>query len=228
MSFIIPINKRLSTAFGVRPKTFRDFIFSKKKFEGPDSTGFRNRGLGGITQVWLAAGYELNKTISLGLETSYLFGTLEDSVSFGVLPLSSNFNFISLYKRKISQFVFKPGIHLRIPVNESKSTYFAFGGTADLGNSIGFKEYRTFTIKGAGSQQDTLQDGDKSSFKRSVTYSAGFSLFNPEAGSVSAEFDWIEAAGENAENSAIRAHNAIAVRLGGEYTIGTKKSTRYF
>jgi len=227
LSFIIPISQRLSTAFGVRPKTFRDFVFAQKKYEGSDSLGFRNRGSGGITQVWLAAGYELNKTISLGLEASYLFGTLQDSVSFGALPASSNFNFISIYKRKVSQFVFKPGIHLRIPVNASKSTYLALGGTADLGNSIGFSEYRTFTIKGAGNQQDTLQDGNKSSLKRSVTYSGGVSLFNPEVGSVSAEVDWIDAAGENEENSIIKPHNALAVRLGGEYTIGTKKSTRY-
>jgi hypothetical protein len=227
LSFIIPITKRLSSAFGIRPKTFRDFIFDQKRFEGADSLSFRNRGLGGITQVWFASGYELNQTISLGLEASYLFGTLEDSVSFGVLPASTNFNFISIYKRKVSQFVFKPGIHLRIPVTANKSTYLAFGGTADLGNSIGFKEYRTFTIKGAGSQQDTLQDGNRSSLKRSVTYSAGFSLFNPEVGSINAEFDWIEAAGENDENTIVKARNAIAVRVGGEYTIGTKKSTRY-
>jgi hypothetical protein len=227
LSFIIPITKRLSSAFGIRPKTFRDFIFDQKRFEGPDSLSFRNRGLGGITQVWFASGYELNQTISLGLEASYLFGTLEDSVSFGVLPASTNFNFISIYKRKVSQFVFKPGIHLRIPVTANRSTYLAFGGTADLGNYIGFKEYRTFTIKGAGSQQDTLQDGNSSSIKRSVTYSAGFSLFNPEVGSINAEFDWIEAAGENDENTIVKAHNAIAVRVGGEYTIGTKKSTRY-
>ena len=227
MSFIIPINKRLSTAFGIRPKTFRDFIFDQKQFEGTDSLGFRNRGFGGNTQVWLAAGYEVSKTISLGLEASYLFGTLEDSVSFGVLPTTTNLNFISIYKRKISQFVFKPGIHLRFPVTANKSTYLAFGGTADLGNSFGLREYRTFTIKNAGSVQDTLQDGNKSRLKRSVTYSAGFSLFNPEVGSVSAEFDWIESAGENSENAIVKAHNAIAVRLGGEYTIGTKKSTRY-
>jgi hypothetical protein len=228
LSFIIPITKRLSSAFGIRPKTFRDFIFDQKRFEGPDSLSFRNRGLGGITQVWFASGYELNQTISLGLEASYLFGTLEDSVSFGVLPASTNFNFISIYKRKVSQFVFKPGIHLRIPLTANKSTYLAFGGTADLGNSIGFREYRTFTIKGAGGQQDTLQDGNRSSVKRSVTYSAGVSLFNTEVGSINAEFDWIEAAGENDENTIVKTHNAIALRLGGEYTIGTKKSTRYW
>ena len=228
LSFIIPINKRLSTAFGIRPYSVRDFVFNQKRYEGGDSIGFRSRGLGGVTQVWLAAGYELHKSISLGLEASYLFGTLEDSVSFGVLPEFLNFNFISIYKRKVSQFVFKPGIHLRFPINEKKGTYFGIGATADIGNVIGFREYRTFTIKGTGSQKDTLQNGNQSSLKRAITYSGGVSVFNPEVGTLSAEVDWVQAQDQTEENTLVKNHNALAVRIGGEYMIGTKKSTRYF
>jgi len=228
LSFIIPINKRLSTAFGVRPHSARDFVFYQKEFQGIDSLGFKNRGLGGVTQFWLAAGYELNRTISVGLETSYLLGTLEDSVTFGVLPKNLNFEFISIYKRKVSQIVFKPGIHLRFPVGAKKSSYLAFGATADIGDRINFREYRTFTIKGVGDQKDTLQNGNASNLRRPITYSYGLSLFNPEVGSLSAEFDWVQAPGQTDENRVMKNHNAIAVRIGGEYMIGTKKSTRYW
>ncbi len=227
LSFIIPISTRLSSGFGIRPFSSRDFVFFDKRQVNVDTIGTRTRGLGGISQVWVSSGYELNRFLSLGIEASYLFGTLEDSVSFGVLPKSSNYSFISIYRRKVSQFIFKPGLHFRLPVNKERKSFLALGLTADLGNRVKFKKYRTFAIQGTGDQRDTLDSGTKESLERPIIYTAGISFFDFEKGSLSFEIDWIKAPNANEENTIVTPKDAFGFRLGGEYTIGTKKSTRY-
>ena len=226
-SIIIPVHKKVTTSLGIKPFTVRDFVFNQKvPYPDGDTLGFRSRGLGGTTQFFISNSVQIGSNLSLGLEASYVFGTLEDSVSFGALPVTNNFNFISIYKRKVSQILVKPGIHIRIPLAK-ENTFFSFGATADIGSAIQYKNFRTFTIKGAGAEKDTLENGNSASLDRPLTYSGAIGIFNPFKGSISAELDWIKAPGQNDENSIVQNSDAFAVRLGGEYMIGTRKSTKY-
>lgn len=227
-SVSIPIAKRLTTAFGIRPFSNRDFIFSQIRKLGGDSIQYASRGSGGTAQAFLSGGYRLNSYISIGVETGFVFGTLEDSVKFGTLPISGNFTFITLNKRKVSQFTFKPGLNFRYPLNKENQTYFSFGATADLSKKFAFRSYQTFIVKGAGEAAEILDDGSRNFLKKPTAWSLGVSLYRTLAWSVNAEYDYWNANGVANNESGLAFKNGYGIRLGGEFSPGTKKSTRYF
>lgn len=227
-SISIPISKKLTTAFGIRPFTNRDFNYSQVKFIGGDSISFASRGSGGTSQAFLSAGFRLNSYISLGLESGYVFGTLEDSVKFGSLPISGNFTFISLNKRRVGQFIFKPGVHIRYPVKGDDNQFFAFGATADLNPNFAFQNYQTFVVKGAGNIADIIDDGSKGVLKRPLAWSFGLAWYKSLHWSANLEYDFWSANGLTNNEGGIQYQNGYGLRLGGEYSPGTKRSTSYF
>jgi hypothetical protein len=227
ISFLIPVSKKFSAGFGARPYTIRDFIFFEKQLIGGDSIGLRTRGLGGTSQFFFSLAYKISPKVRIGLESSYILGTLEDSVSFGILPSDINFNFISVRQRRVSQFVFKPGLHLVFPLSGSSGRFLNFGATADLSGRLGYRDFSFFTIKGLGGQRDTLSNNINGTFRRPLTYSFGISLLSQESWSVGLDADYQVAPPQNEENLLVKNKNAFSVRLGGEYIMGTKKSTRY-
>lgn len=227
-SVSIPISNRLTTAFGIRPYSNRDFIFSQIRKLGGDSIQYASRGSGGTSQAFLSGGYLINSYISVGLETGFVFGTLEDSVKFGTLPISGNFTFITLNKRKVSQFTFKPGINVRYPLNLKTQTYLSFGATADLSQNFGYRNYQTFVVKGAGEAAEVLDNGSKGTLKKPTAYSFGLALYRSLAWSINGEYDFWNASGIANNESGIAYRQGYGIRLGGEYSPGTKKSTRYF
>jgi len=229
ISFVIPIKRGFSMAAGVRPFTNRDFNYSQKTVLGADTLGLRTRGTGGTTQVFLAGGYKIHKNIRVGLETSYVFGTLQDSVIFGILPSDKNFSFINLSKRRISQITFKPSLHLNFPISEEENTYFGIGAGADVGGAYATKTYNTFSIKGVAGETDTLGYGDKSSLQSAKTYKVGFGYYKPLNWSLNADFEYISTSGLLPDQGQSYTYkDAKVARLGFEVSPGTKRSTRYF
>lgn len=227
VSLTVPISKAITSSLGIRPYSFRDFLYTQKSFSGTDSLQFRTRGSGGLTSIFFSNALKIGSNLSLGLEASYLFGTLQDSVTFGALPTTSNFSFFSIHKRRVSQIQVKPGLHLRMPLPKWDNTYLSVGATADIGEALNYRSYRYFAIKGAGAQRDTIDEGSRQKLNRPLTYSGGFCLFSPGKGSVSVEYDYTTYSGNASENQRVQNVAGSAVRLGGEYTIGTRKSTKY-
>jgi hypothetical protein len=227
ISFAIPISGKIKAGFGVKPFTSRDFVFFEKQFAGGDSIGVRSRGLGGTTKFFVSCAYKISPAVRIGLETSYILGTLEDSVSFGSLPADVNFNFISVRQRRVSQFLFRPGVHVVIPLSRAAGRFLNFGATADLGSRIAYRDFSFFTVKGIGGQRDTLQNNSPGSLQRPLTYSFGMSLVTQEKWALGFDADYVAAPAQTDENTLIKNKNAFSIRLGGEYLIGTKKSTRY-
>ena len=228
LSVSLPVHKRVTTAFGVRPHTHRDYIFYQTQTVGGDSIHYRSHGMGGTSQVFISTGVQVFQNISIGLEMGYVFGTLEDSLSFGTLPRSTNFTFVSINKKRVGQFVFKPGIHIRHPLAGKENTYLAFGATADLTGRYRYKNYQTFVVQGSGDAPDLLDDGTRLHINSPTTWSFGFGYYKSLAWSVAAEGDFINGNGVSNGEGGIAYQNGYALRLGGELSPGTKKSTRYF
>ncbi len=227
ISMVVPLSKRVSVAGGIRPFSMRNFSYTEIVQSGSDSIGLKTRGTGGTTQFFMAGGYRIHKNIDIGMEASYIFGTIQDSVIFGVLPETSNYTFINIQKRKVSQFVLKPGIHLNLPFPGKEDVFMGLGATADIGDALSFRKYNTFTVLGAATQIDTLEYDQKSSIRRPVGYHFGLSLYKPLNWSVSAEVDYTKAAGISNEGLNFTYADALTYRAGFEFSPGTKKSTRY-
>lgn len=227
ISFTVPIHKKIGAAFGVRPFSTRDFVFFDKQYLSNDSIGIKTRGSGGTTQFFISSGVKIAKGLSIGLETSYIMGTLEDSVTFGALPSEANFNFISVDQRKVSQFLFKPGMQWLFPLKKDSKKYLCFGAAADLGGVVQYKKFNFFTIKGSGGNRDTLALDQTGKINRPLTYTAGIGFIKDQNWGIGLDLEYAQAPEQSAENSLVKNKDALSVRIGGEYTIGTQKSTRY-
>lgn len=224
----IPFSPKYAMAFGIRPFSNRDFLFTQTRFVGGDSIEYASRGSGGTAQAFLSAGYRINDYISVGLEAGYVFGTLEDSVKFGSIPVSNNFTFITLNKRKVSQFTFKPGINIRFPIRKDDNQYLSLGSTLDLNPTFQYRNYQTFVVKGTGSAQEQVDNGSKGTIQRPTSLSFGLSWYKMLFWSLSLEGDYWRGKGVNNEEGAIVYRDGYSLRLGGEFSPGTKKSTAYF
>jgi len=227
ISMIVPLSKRFTVAAGIRPFSMRNFSYSEITESGSDSIRLKTHGTGGTTQFFLAGGYRIHKKIDIGIEASYIFGTIQDSVIFGVLPENSNYTFINIQKRKFSQFVLKPGVHLNLPFPGKEGVFIGVGATADLGNALSFRKYNTFKVLGASNQIDTLEYDKKSSIQRPVGYHIGMSLYKLMNWSISAEVDYTKASGISNDGLNFTYADAMTYRAGFEISPGTKKSTRY-
>jgi len=226
LSIVVPLTNSISAGAGIRPYSAREFTYQQLRRAGSDSIGVRTRGLGGLSQTFLSCGIRIHKNISLGLEGSYVFGTLEDSIAFGVLPSFINYTFISISKRKVSQFLLKPGVQLTFPFPGSESSFIAAGFTSEIGNQFSLKKYNQFSVAGTGIK-DTLENEVPSSIPRPVAMKFGLGIFSPLSYSINAEAEFTRAGNLASDGSGFAYSDAITWRLGGEYCPGSKRSTTY-
>ena len=226
LALVVPLSGRISAGFGIRPYSFREFIYENIRYASTDSIGLRIRGSGGLSQVFMASGIRINKYLGIGLEASYVFGTLEDSVTFGVLPSSVNYQFSNILKRKASQFMFRPGLHFMKPISAGKKPLFlSLGCSADLIQQISLRRYNQFAIPGTNFR-DTLEFETAASIRKPKIIRAGVGLFSPSYWSVSAETEYQQADFIPSEGR-VNFSNQFSWRACAEYRPGTDRSTAY-
>ena len=225
LSLLIPLGETISAGAGIRPYSSREFTYQSIRRAGTDSIGLRTRGSGGLSQAFLSFGLRINRHISLGLEGSYVFGTLEDSITFGVLPSTINYTFSNLLKRRVSQFLLRPGLHLMSVVSKEKGVFIGGGFSTELGSRLSTRRYNQFSIPGTF-VLDTLEDGISGYIVRPLSMKAGLALFSPQSWSASAEAEFINADNLSPEDG-IRYRNTLSWRFSGEFCPGTKRSTSY-
>jgi hypothetical protein len=227
VSISVPVKKGFTMAMGIHPFSSRDFAYSTVRKLGTDSLSILSRGTGGLARAFLAAGLRLHKNLHIGLDAGYIFGTLEDSVQFGILPQNLNFSFINIRKRKVSQVQFRPGIQFQIPVPGKEGVFIGAGFTADLGGKLKYKNYNTFSVDGISAETDTLDYESKSNIELTSVYKGGISYYKPLNWGIHAEAQFQPAGSADPEAALVRPADAFSYRLGFEISPGTKKSTRY-
>jgi len=94
------VSKKTGIAFGLRPYSSVNYKFQKDKVILDGNTSYTKyiEGYGGINQFYASAGTELNKRLSAGITTSWLFGSLQrttlysgSSISLGILKHETDF-----------------------------------------------------------------------------------------------------------------------------------------
>lgn len=225
LSVCMPLSGRISGGLGIRPFSFRDYTFREVRYASGDSIGLRTRGSGGLSQAFLSFGFRLSRNWSLGIEASYVFGTLQDSVTFGVLPSSLNYSYGNIVKQKTSQLMFRPGIHFMQLISKEKEIFIAAGVSADPVSRLSVKRYNQFLIPGT-IYSDTLEFEVKSAIDRPPVLKTGISLFSPQFWSISLEADYTKPTISGAAEG-LRYVNAWSWKAGGEFRPGSQKSTSY-
>ena len=87
-------------------------------------------GSGGTSQAYFATGFKVTKGFSLGLRTSYLFGSIRRETIF--LVENTNYQTANLERNAFSDFTFGFGAAYSIELEEN-AEYLNFGVTYDLG-----------------------------------------------------------------------------------------------
>lgn len=150
LAFAFPLSKRISASFGLLPYShvgYKISLFEKSDIIG--NTKFTSEGNGGINSFYGALAVELAPWISLGLNASYLFGSI-DKTRWLSFPDSSYY--YSIRERNsmlVSDFLLSGGLHLRPKIGKYQiNTGLTFNMPTKISitaDSIGFTYLETST-----------------------------------------------------------------------------------
>lgn len=128
--------KHLGVSFGIIPFTNIGYNYSISGYlNGDKSTTFTNtyNGSGGMHQIYLGAGWEFVKGLSIGANVSYIWGDIDRSVvnsySDGYINTLSKY-----YTATISSYRIDFGLQYTLPLNKKNS--LTLGLTYGLGHKL--------------------------------------------------------------------------------------------
>ena len=129
-------SKHLGVSFGIIPFTNIGYNYSISGYlNGDKSTTFTNtyNGSGGMHQIYLGAGWEFVKGLSIGAYVSYIWGDIDRSVvnsySDGYINTLSKY-----YTATISSYRIDFGLQYTLPLNKKNS--LTLGLTYGLGHKL--------------------------------------------------------------------------------------------
>lgn len=129
-------SKHLGVSFGIIPFTNIGYNYSISGYlNGDKSTTFTNtyNGSGGMHQIYLGAGWEFVKGLSIGANVSYIWGDIDRSVinsySDGYINTLSKY-----YTATISSYRIDFGLQYTLPLNKKNS--LTLGITYGLGHKL--------------------------------------------------------------------------------------------
>lgn len=177
ITILIPLAKGLGVSAGVLPYSSVGYKFGSTETTNDLSYIKSFSGSGGLSQVYLGAGYKLARTgLSLGANASYLFGTIEHTRSIPTIG-STGSNTSAEYSRlRLKTFKFDMGLQYELTL--SKKDKLTVGAVySPKVNSKGDYEnihYELATSGTAVSADTTAYNSVDAGIPE--TYGAGFSL----------------------------------------------------
>jgi len=219
----VPIGTNAGFIFGLQPNTTVGYSLLEEIKDDADNLTALNlfSGEGGTNRVFLGFGYKLPKNISIGVEASYVFGNIENSL----LNRREDVQLATLNKTdsNIKGFTAKVGVQYDTKINE-KVTLKA-GGVVNLSNELTNKgEEYLFSLLNTGGgiviPRDTIFNGSfESTIKNPIktTISAGLGEANKWYAGIEYSFqDALD--GVLNQNSTVSYESSNRISAGGFYT----------
>ena len=128
--------KHVGVSFGIIPFTNVGYNYSSEGYlNGDRSNTYTNTytGSGGLHQIYLGAGWEMMKGLSLGANISYLWGTIDRSVINSYSDVYVN-TLSKYYKATANSY--KIDLGLQYTLNVDKKNAMTFGLTWGLGHKL--------------------------------------------------------------------------------------------
>lgn len=183
ISFGVPLGRPGGISFGIMP--FSDVGFSYAIPGTIDTVGIRTvyAGAGGTTKAYLGYGVQINKNFSVGVNASYIFGTLEriNSVEFpndiGALNVRTDSS------QYIKGFSFDYGLQYFQPLGNNVNLTIGYAGTA--GSPLNTSTSRVITRTPTSVEDDqenlpvdtvSVDEGMKQRITMPMKHSIGFSI----------------------------------------------------
>ncbi|RTQ48392.1 hypothetical protein EJV47_15580 [Hymenobacter gummosus] len=240
LAFGLPISRRWGVALSLRPLTTVDYKSQRiSTLPAGDQTAqviTEYTGDGGLTQLALSQGIRLAKGLTIGLTSSYVFGSIDRTTSALVVP--SNVSSTEVLKKvatidhvQYNDFAFRAGLHYRYDFNKNLALNAAgvysfqsnLGGTRtqqqDEQNANGTSLLTAPIELGSASGQTVLP----------ASWQAGLSLDNNKNWSISADVarqQWSKY--RDFGTATIPLDDTWRVGLGGEIAPDPSSVTNYF
>lgn len=227
LTFGVPLNDRLSGAFGLVPYSSVGYAISDPSAH-PDFGGYNTifEGEGGLNRVFAGMAYNITDDLSVGMNLNYNFGALvyRQTVTF------DSINFLNIYSersRLFSDVSFDAGVHYRYFIDRERDLYAVAGLSVALPAALGLREdllVQTFRYSGAGIMipKDTVnyQRGERGNVKIPLHLATGFSLQRGDRWLVGLDLslqDWSNYEAFGVKDSLSHSFQAA---VGGQYKVG--------
>lgn len=171
IAIAFPIRKSLGMSIGLLPYTKTGYnIDIVGPVEGSlDTFTTRITGVGGLNKFYIASGFKPLKNLSVGVDFSFLFGSIEQESQI------STDSYVSILDQNYYNGVkLKTGFQYKLPSIKNVET--TIGGTFELPTSLSGKQTRTSTKTTSTGAQITIEDGvenDLDNFELPTSFGLG-------------------------------------------------------
>lgn len=124
ITMLVPLTKGLGLSFGILPFSSVGYQFGSTETTGSLSYTKAYTGSGGLSQAYLGLGYSTPlKGLSLGLNVSYLFGTLEHTRNLPAIT-SSSVTSMEYTELSVKGAKFDIGLQYEFPISKKERLVF--------------------------------------------------------------------------------------------------------
>ncbi len=234
LGLALPAAPKWTVGVSLKPYSFVDFE-SRTSGKVPDTiydTYYYYSGKGAINKVALTNAFQVGKYVSLGLETSYLFGNVRRASESQLLIGDGRDYLVSRTERNsYSDFTFRAGSAVRIPLKKDNKLNLNLGGTYTFGTNLNARQTTSFELSSNSfpvGQPDTLTSNTRGGVTLPSQYRIGASLEWPYRLTLAVDYErqnWSEYRSFANTNDGLT--SAGRIHAGLEY-IPRITSTRYF
>lgn len=242
-----PITRWVATSMGVLPYADKGYeILYEEDDPGFGRATYRYAGSGTITKAFFGAGFDITKSISLGINIYYLFGKQSNNSLIFFLDDNEAYDYSEIERSRLRDFAYQLGVQYDIPLKDNR--FLTIGGTFEHKPEFtAFQDFSRLNIlqTGGGPLIDTLEfrSEEKGTIQLPTTYSLGVSYAKPNKFEINADLyfaKWSKARffgesfntllnpdGRTGINS-VNAVNQSRFSIGGEYIPEAASIRSYF
>ena len=224
LNLTLPANLRWTMAFSIRPHSAVEYTtrsYRRLNVLGLDSLIYGYEGKGGITKLSFSNGVRIGKEFYIGLESSFLFGTVNRNVSTQNMSDGQYYKIQLENLNRYSDFTFKGGVAYRKDLKND--IFLNLGATMDLSSSMSATQLRRFAILDLSGinviNSDTLEKTTTIRQNLPVTQAYGLSIEKVAKWMVGIDYsqtDWTSV--DNNLGRSGKLPKSSKISIGGEYT----------
>lgn len=226
LSLSFPVSPKWALGVNLKPYSFVDYenTFTRNITGSSSFAEYTVSGKGGVNKASLVNSFQINRYLSVGLESSYFFGNVRKSsdVLLWMNEYTPTGYIVSLNERSTySDIAFRAGAAARIPLKKDNKLNLNLGGAYSFSTSLNATKTTTFEMTEDSypvAFPDTLENDLSGSMKVPEQYQVGASLEWPLKMVLSVDYShqtWSKY--RSFENSSDNLNDVNRIHVGLEY-----------
>jgi hypothetical protein len=157
LAFAFPVSKKWGTSVGLVPFSNMGYASSFTQNTAIGTGHFSYKGAGSINQFYLGNAFKITKSLSIGLNISYLFGNITKQKSLAFEPSSGALNTLANATVNVGDFYFNYGALYNLSLPDDYSISFGLTGalTRNMNSVLNAVSLQYFERNGIAISRDT-------------------------------------------------------------------------